>query len=123
MKYKGEPNLFVRINKPRKGEVKFFTFDENGIYETKHPTTMARLDGYCERIPEFNKEAIKEVIENRDINTVVQETIAKTIAKFEENKVNLSDLSYPELQKKYNDKTGKSGVGVSKIDILKELED
>jgi len=96
MKYKGEPNLFVRINKPRKGEVKFFTFDENGIYETNHPTTMARLDGYCERCVE--KEEIEET-------------------------VNLSELSYQELQVLFAEKTGKSAVGIKKKDILEELEE
>jgi len=67
MKYKGEPNLLVRINRRRKGEVRLFFFDENGFYETNHPITMARLDGRFERVEEvkvnLSKEEIDEILE------------------------------------------------------------
>jgi uncharacterized protein (UPF0335 family) len=106
MKYKGEPNLFVRINKPRKGEVKFFTFNERGIYETNHPTTMARLDGYCERV-----EVVEEVVEEIKEDIVEVKEVPE-----------LSELSYKELQVLYAAKTGESAVGVKKTVILKELE-
>lgn len=48
MKFKGEPNLFIRINKPHRGEVKHFNFDENGMYETEHPMTIKRLQAQYE---------------------------------------------------------------------------
>lgn len=57
MKFKGEPNLTVRINKPFPGEVKSFQFDEDGFYETNHPMTTKRLKAiYEEVIEEVEKE-------------------------------------------------------------------
>jgi hypothetical protein len=53
MKFKGEPNLIVRINKPMRGEVKSFKFDGNGIYETNHPTTIRRLQAKFEEVKEI----------------------------------------------------------------------
>lgn len=60
MQFKGEPNLTVRINKPIRGEVKSFVFDENGIYETNHPTTIKRLQAKFEEIKEENKKHCKK---------------------------------------------------------------
>lgn len=50
MQFRGEPNLLVRITKPKNGEVKHFVFDENGIYETNHPFTAQRLRASFEEI-------------------------------------------------------------------------
>jgi hypothetical protein len=52
MKFKGTPNLLVRITKPRRGEVKHFSFDENGIYETENPFTIMRLRAQYEEVKE-----------------------------------------------------------------------
>lgn len=50
MKFKGEPNLTVRISKPKKGEVKSFQFDKNGHYETNNPYTIKRLQSNYEEV-------------------------------------------------------------------------
>lgn len=55
MKFKGEPNLFVRINKPHHGEAKHFFFDDNGHYETEHPMTIKRLQATFEEVKEEPK--------------------------------------------------------------------
>ena len=63
MKFKGEPNLFVRINKPKRGELKYFTFDKNGIYETNHPFTIRRLKATYDEIVEIELEKEIDVVE------------------------------------------------------------
>lgn len=68
MKFKGTPNLLVRINKPRKGEVKLFVFDENGLYETNHPITMARMKANYEEVIEEPEEIIEVIEEELEIN-------------------------------------------------------
>lgn len=59
MKFKGEPNLFIRVMNPRPGEVKSFSFDKDGFYETDNPITIKRLQnaGYKEVKEELKKES------------------------------------------------------------------
>jgi hypothetical protein len=52
VKFKGEPNLLIRVSNPYPGEVQMFKFDENGIYETNHPITIKRMRGRFEEIKE-----------------------------------------------------------------------
>lgn len=52
MKFKGEPNQVVRITSPRKGEVKVFSFNSEGIYESNHPVTIKRLQANFEQVVE-----------------------------------------------------------------------
>lgn len=103
MKFKGEPNLFVRIIKPKHGEVKSITFDKEGFYETTHPITIKRLKTKFEEIEEI------EEIELESTNNNIKN-------------IDYSSLKYKELQALYAEKTGNSAIGVSKVDIIKELE-
>ena len=65
MKFKGTPNLLVRITKPRRGEVKHFYFDDNGFYETNHPFTAQRLRANYEEIFDVEKEETEEELRHR----------------------------------------------------------
>jgi hypothetical protein len=61
MKFKGEPNLFVRINikaHQRMSGRKGFLFDENGFFETENQFLIGLLDRQYERVEE-PKEEIK----------------------------------------------------------------
>jgi len=54
VKFKGTPNLLVRITKHHRGEVKHFSFDDKGLYETEHPFTIQRLKAQFEEVKEEN---------------------------------------------------------------------
>lgn len=95
MIFKGKPNFLVRITKPKKGEVKHFTTDSEGLYETMHPTTITRLK--CS--PEFN---------------IVSENELKPI----------DDMTYEELKKEAT-KSEIKWFGIKKeklIELLKEVK-
>ena len=105
MKFKGTPNQLVRITKIRRNLIrkvpKTIRFDNEGIYETESPYLIKRLLVKFEQVEEAK-------IEEATIN--------------DEIKTNCKDMSYKSLQKLYVDKTGKTAVGVSKANIIKELE-
>ena len=42
MIFKGEPNLFVRLQRPI-GNIKHIRFDENGLFETENPRLIKGL--------------------------------------------------------------------------------
>lgn len=94
MKFKGEPNLLVRITKINKHLIrkvpKSVRFDKDGIYETDNPYLIKRLSTRFEQKQEI--------------------------------KVDYSKIDYKELQALYKEKMNKSPVGVSKKEIIKKLE-
>jgi hypothetical protein len=63
MKFIGEPNLLVRIPKPKNGEVKSLQFDENGMYETNNPITIKRLQARFEEVKENNEISLESMTE------------------------------------------------------------
>lgn len=58
MKFKGEPNLLVRINKniAKNRRLKNFRFDNNGIYETDNPRVIKALSKRFEIIEDIKEE-------------------------------------------------------------------
>ena len=84
MKFNGEPNLLVRITKPKRGEVKHFTFDENGVYETEHPFTIQRLKASFEAIGEESNVIDEEIeVKTEDVQEEVIQAKQKHCRKCE----------------------------------------
>jgi hypothetical protein len=52
MKFKGEPNLLIRVSNPYPGEASMFRFNEKGEYETEHPMTIKRMQARFTEIKE-----------------------------------------------------------------------
>lgn len=101
MKFKGLPKQLVRITKIKPNLVrkvpKSIRFDVNGIFETENSYLIKRL------LTKFKE--VKEIVK-------VEEVV----------KTDYHKIEYKELQNLYTEKTGNSAIGVSKINIIKELE-
>jgi len=95
-----------------------FRFDTKGEFITDDPEIINRAKGYFDCI-ELIAEVVGEKIEGHEPKRVLTITTKEETKKIKK----IKDMSYPELQKLYAEKTGKSAVGVNKKNILKELED
>jgi len=111
-KFYAKPNQAVMSKQSGK---MLFRFDTKGEFITDDPEIINRAKGYFDCI-ELTSEVVGEKIKG---NPPVK--VLKITSKDDEVK-EIKDMSYPELQKQYAEKTGKSAVGKKKEDILKELE-
>lgn len=59
MKFKGTPNLLVRLMRPI-GNIRHIRFDAQGFYETENERLIKRLQHKFEMVTEETKEAAKE---------------------------------------------------------------
>jgi len=112
-KFYANPNQPVMSKKSGK---MLFRFDTKGEFITDDPEIINRAKGYFDCI-ELTSEVVGEKIKGHPPVKVL-----KITSKEDEIK-SFKDMSYPDLQKLYAEKTGKSAVGVNKKKILKELED
>lgn len=74
MKFKAEPNLYVRVSNKivqRTTGLKGFNFDENGEYETENPMMINVLSQNFEVIEEVLEQA-EEVVEVEEIKETVE---------------------------------------------------
>jgi len=112
-KFYANPNQAVMSKTSNK---MIFRFDTKGEFITDDPIIINRAKGYFDYL-EFEADVVGEKIKGNAPKRVL------TITTKEEKKKEKKAPTYKEMQTLYAEKTGKSAVGKSKADILKELED